>query len=73
MRAEKDLPQHLHLSQVVTVIYILFRLLLSPLLLFITGGKLLTEGRVHVFFGLLFLLIGVSWCIYVYSEVKGDL
>ena len=41
--------------------WVIFRLLGSPLLLFVTGGALLAfEGRIHTFFGLLFILLGLS-------------
>lgn len=49
--------------------WVIFRLLGSPLLLFVTGGALLAfEGRIHTAFGLLFILLGLSWVGYVFTQ-----
>ena len=49
--------------------WVIFRLLGSPLLLFVTGGALLAfEARIHTVFGLLFILVGLSWVGYVFMQ-----
>lgn len=49
--------------------WIIFRLIGSPLLLLVTGGILISyKGRIHTLFGLLFLLLGLSWIVYVFSQ-----
>ena len=49
--------------------WVIFRLLGSPLLLFVTGGALVAfEGRIHTVFGLPCILFGLSWVGYAFTQ-----